>query len=245
MRYQKQLVMLAYISLVVFAVYEVHFWDISLLKDTIMWMLGTAVIMFVNYDKVIKESHYFKKVLLDNVKLIVLLEFIINFYVFNLVVELLLVPVLFFIVALLAVSDTKKEYKQVKNVLQFLMALFSIFLIIYALVQIVGDFKDFATINNLKDFLLAPLLTVSILPFVYFLALYATYEDVFTRVNIFLRDQNKELRSFTKRQIARACLCNLKKLTKFSKDYTTRLMSIENKSDIVSLTHQFKKSSRP
>src|SRR2546421_9768941 len=105
------LVMLAYISLVVFAAYTVHFWDLSLLKDTIMWVLGTAVIMFVNYDKAIKESHYFKKVLLDNVKLVILLEFIINFYVFNLVVELLLVPVLFAIAALLAISGTKKEYK--------------------------------------------------------------------------------------------------------------------------------------
>src|SRR6266487_2639991 len=77
------LAMLAYISLVVFAAYKVHFWDISLLKDTIIWTLGTAFIMFVNSDKVNTESKYFKKVLLDNVKLIVLLEFIINLYVFN------------------------------------------------------------------------------------------------------------------------------------------------------------------
>jgi hypothetical protein len=107
-----------------------------------------------------------------------------------------------------------------------------------------GDFKDFATIHNVKDFLLTPLLTVSFLPFVYFLALYATYEALFTRVDIFLRDQKKELRSFTKRQIVRACLFNLKKLNKFSKDYTTRLMSIKNKSDVVSLTRQFRTSSR-
>jgi hypothetical protein len=239
------LVMLAYISLVVFAAYTVLFWDISLLKDTIIWVLGTAVIMFVNYDKAIKESHYFKKVLQDNVKLVVLLEFIINFYVFNLVVELLLVPVLFVIAALLAYSGTKKEYKPVKNLLQFLLALFGIFLIIYALVQMVGDFKDFGTINNVKDFLLTPLLTVSFLPFVYFIALYATYEALFTRVNIFLRDQNKELIRFTKRQILRACLFNLKKLNRFSTNCTTQLMSIKNKADIVSLTRQFKASSRP
>jgi hypothetical protein len=103
------LIMLAYVSLVVFAAYNVHVWDISLLKDTIMWVLGTAVIMFVNYDKAIKESHFFKKVLLDNVKLVVLLEFIINFYVYNLVVELLLVPVLFIVGALLAYSVPKRN----------------------------------------------------------------------------------------------------------------------------------------
>jgi hypothetical protein len=239
------LIMLVYIALVVFAAYTLHVWDVSLLKDTIIWVLGTAVIMFVHYEKAVKERHFFKNVLLDNIKLAVFLQFIINWYVFNLAVELLLVPVLFFIIALLAVASTKKEYKPVMNLLQFLLAMYGIFLLIFALVHVVGDFKDFATVYTVKDFLLSPLLTVSFLPFVYFLALYATYEDLFTRVEIFLRDQNKELRSFTKRQIVRACLFNLKKLNKFSREYTTRLMSIENKSDIVSLTRQFKKSSHP
>src|SRR5436190_6396194 len=70
------LIMLAYISLVVFAAYSVRFWDISLLKDTVMWGFGTACIMFFNYDKVNTENKYFKTMLLDSVKLVVVLEFI-------------------------------------------------------------------------------------------------------------------------------------------------------------------------
>ncbi len=232
-------VMLAYISLVVFAAYKLHVWDISLLKDTIIWGLGTAFIMFMNYDKANTERKYFQKVLLDNVKLVVLLEFIINLYIFNFVVEFLLVPVLFVITAMLVVSGTKQEYKPTKKLLQFVLAIYGISLIIFALVQVIGDFKDFATIYNLKDFLLSPLLTVSFLPFIYLLALYATCESLFTRVDIFLKDQNKELIRFTKRQILRACLFNLKKIQRFSKSYSSQLMSIKNKSDIVRLTRQF------
>jgi hypothetical protein len=237
-------VMVSYISLAVFATYKLHVWDISLLKDTIIWGLGTAFIMFMNYDKANTERKYFRKVLLDNVKLVVLLEFIINLYVFNFVVEFLLVPILFVVIGMLGVSGTKKEYKPVKNLLQIILAIYGIFLIIFALVHVVGDFKDFATIYNIKDFLLSPLLTVSFLPFVYFLVLYTTYESLFTRMDIFLRDQNKELIRFAKRQILRACLFNLKKLNRFSMNYTTQLMSIKNKSDIVSLTRQFRVSSR-
>jgi len=174
-----------------------------------------------------------------------ILEFIINLYVFNLVVEFLLVPILFVVAALLAYSDSKKEYKSIKNVLQFLLDLYGIFLIIFAIIQVIGDFKDFATLYNLKDFLLAPLLTVSYLPFVYFLVLYGTYDALFTQVDIFLRDQNTELRRFTKRQILHACLFDLKKLNRFSTNCTTQLMSIKNKSDIVSLTRQFRASPRP
>src|SRR5258706_13713871 len=180
------LIMLAYITLVVFAASSLHIWDVSLLKDTIIWLFGTAVIMFVHYDKALKEKHFFKNVLLDNIKLAVFLQFIINWHVFNLVVEFLLVPVLFFIFALLAVASRKKEYQPVTNILQFLLAFYGIFLLVYALVQVIGNFSNFATLYTVKDFLLSPLLTIAFLPFVYFLALYATYEELFTRVDIFL-----------------------------------------------------------
>ena len=239
------LLMLAYISLIVFAAYKAHVWDISLLKYTAIWVLGTAFILFMNTNKVTEEKKYFKKVLLDNVKLVVLLEFIINLYVFNLVVELILIPVLFFLAALLAVSETKKEYKLVKRLLQFVLAVYGIFLIIFAFVHIVGDFKDFATVYNLKDFLLTPLLTLSFLPFIYLLALYATYEALFTPVDIFLRDQKKELRRFTKRQILHICLFNVKKLNRFSKEYTTHLMGVENKAEVIRLTRQFNAAYHP
>ena len=173
------LAMLAYISLIVFAAYTVHFWDISLLKDTIFWVLGTAFIMFMNTDKVTTEGKYFKKVLLDSVKLVVFLEFIINLYVFNLVVELLLVPVLVVITGMLVDSGTKKEYKLVKNLLQIVLAIYGISLIIFAFVHVIGDFKDFATIYNAKDFLLTPLLTLS------FLRLYTSWHCI-ARTSLFL-----------------------------------------------------------
>src|SRR5207302_1279533 len=137
--------------------------------------------------------------------------------------------------------NKKKEYTQVKTLLQFVLSIYGISLFILALVEVFGDFKDFATFFNLKDFLLSPLLTVSFLPFVYFLALYATYEALFTRIDIFLRDQDKTLIRFTKRQILRTCLLNLKQLNKFSKESSIELMSVKNKSGITSIIRKFKK----
>lgn len=238
------LIMLTYIALVVFVAYRVHLWNVLLLKDTIVWVVGTAFIMFANYERVANESHFFKNVLLDNVKLAVFVQFIINWYVFNLVVELILVPILFFLAAMLAFASTKKEYKPVTNLMQFLLATYGIFLLIYALVQMVYNFNNFATLYTLKDFLLSPLLTLSFLPFVYFLALYATYEALFTRMDIFMGNRNKELTWFAKRQILRTCLLNVKKLNRFATNYTSKLYAVGDKSDVVSLMNQFRVSSR-
>ncbi|MGH7202877.1 MAG: hypothetical protein ACREHC_00350 [Candidatus Levyibacteriota bacterium] len=227
--------MLIYISSIVFAAYKVHFWDSSLLKDTVFWIIGTAFVMFINFDKANKDGNYFKKVLVDSLKFVILLEFIINLYVFPFFVELILIPILFFLTAMLVISGTKKEFYPVKKILQTLLAIFGLYLIFYAVTHIFGNFKEFATIENLKDFLLTPLLTLLFLPFIYFLALYSAYELLFVRLDLLMKHNHKRLRQFTKREIFNACLFDLKKLNRFSANSAKQLMSIKNKMDVVRL----------
>ena len=232
--------MVSYVSLIVFLFYIVHLWDISLLKDTIYWFLGAAFIMFINISKVTEKSGYFKNVLLDNLKFSIILEFIINLYVFNIFIELILVPLISVIIAMITFSDKKKEYAQVKKILSALLSIIGLCLLFFAFIHVFGDFKDFATVQNAKSFLLPLVLTVTFLPFIYLLALYATYDSFFVRVDIWLKE-NKKLARYTKWQIFRVCHINLKKLNKFSKKSSLELMSIKNRSDVTRLIRQFKK----
>jgi len=86
------LLMLLYIGLMVYCFSAFGLWDISNLSDTIVWFVGAAFAMFINIGY-IKERDYFRKVILDNLKIVVFIEFITNLYVFDLWVELILVPV--------------------------------------------------------------------------------------------------------------------------------------------------------
>lgn len=234
--------MVLYVSLIVSLFYKIHLWDISLLKDTILWFLGTAFIMFININKVTVENSYFKNILVDNLKLSVALEFITNLYVFNIFIELILVPIIFFTVAMITIADSekKKDYAQVKQILRVFLTIIGLCLLIFAFIHVFGDFKDFATVQNAKDFLLPLLLTGTFLPFIYLLALYATYESFFVRVDIWLKE-NKELARYTKWQVLRECRINLNKLNKFSKQSSIELMSVKNISDVTRLIRHFKK----
>ena len=73
---------------------RVHAWDLSLLKDTLLWYFGVATVMFFSAHEATRGSRSFRSLVLKNLQFAIVLEFIVNLYVFNIFVELLLVPIL-------------------------------------------------------------------------------------------------------------------------------------------------------
>jgi hypothetical protein len=74
--------------------------------------------------------------------------------------------------------------------------------------------------------MLPPILTIAILPYAYLVALYATYENVFNRLNSFTVDT--AVRRFAKREIFRTFHLKLWKLSSWSK----RIMRFESRDKV-------------
>ncbi|MHB1254515.1 MAG: hypothetical protein ACYCZ1_10185, partial [Candidatus Humimicrobiaceae bacterium] len=70
------------------------------------------------------------------------------------------------------VSNMDKKNKTLSKILKILQLLIGLFVLGYSIYKIIIDFKDFMTLNTLKDFLLAPILTISFLPFIYIIVLF-------------------------------------------------------------------------
>lgn len=230
--------MLLYVSLLVLLFYKMRLWDVFLIKDTAFWILGVAFVLLLNADRATRDENYFKKIVLDNLKLILVLEFIVNLYVFSLWVEIILMPLLFVVIATGAVAEMKEEDISVKKVIDSILAILAVFLTIFALISILRDYQSFATIDNLRAFVLPPLLTLAYIPFLYLVALYMAYENLFVRLDIFW-EKDKELVKFAKRRILILCLINLGKLHRFTKGNTQELMRLDNKNDILSMIRSF------
>ena len=88
--------MIIYIELLVLILCKLNLWNFYLLKDTIYWTFGVAFILLANINKTTENNSFFKQTLLSNLKFIVILEFITNLYVFSLVAELIVMPILIF-----------------------------------------------------------------------------------------------------------------------------------------------------
>jgi len=234
--------MLLWVGLEVFGLYGVGFWDASLLKDTILWTLGVAFVLLVNSGTPTQDEHYFRKVLLDNVKMVALLEFIVNLYTFNFWVEIILVPVLFLVGGISAVAASDKKYLAAKKLVDFVITVFGLYLLGFTIVSIVHDVRGFASMENLRSFLLPIFLSLGYLPFLYAFILYASYETLSVRLSIFLRD-NRSLARYAKRKIFEMCFLNLRRLDRFMnyEDAVIDLMNLKDRDDVVRLIQEGRK----
>lgn len=234
------LAMFVYVFLIILLFSKLQIWNASLAKDTVFWILGSAFVLLMNVNNATQDDHYFKKILLDNLKLILVLEFIVTLYSFNFWIEMIFVPVMFLVVAMGAVAEIKKEYLPVKKLIDYVLSFIGIFLIIFAVSNIIGDYQGFVSANNLRSFVLPPLMTLAYMPFLYIFALIMAYEMLFVRLDIFLKN-DKTLASFAKQKIFRLCFLNLGKLNRFAKESTSDLLNLKDKNGILSLVEKFKK----
>lgn len=236
--------MISYVALIVLLLSRVQLWVTPMLKDTVVWFLIVGSVMLVNYSEVKKDRAYFERKILGVLGAVAIIEFIVNLYTFPFWIELLLIiPGIFIITILLAYSSTKRQYISVKKVLGWVLAVVGLTLVVFALINIVNGFQDFATVKNLRGFLLPLWLTIATLPFIYLLALYGSYEELFIRLD-FLMKVDKGTINYTKWKILIACLMNLKKLNSASKELPAKLIYVSNKSDVIKLVERFNDNKR-
>lgn len=236
--------MFSYVVFIVFVLYKIKLWDTSLLKDTIFWIFGTAFILLVNLNEASKDEHYFRKLLLDNLKLILILEFFINFYTFSLFAELIFLPVFFLIIVTNSVAQTKNDLLLAKKLTDFMLGIAGIFLFIFSLTKVFGDYHSLLNVDNLRAFLSPICLTLAFLPFLYCFALFMAYETAFVRLDVSVGKRDKELSKFAKHKFFISFGLSLKNLNKFLAENAGSLWSLKSKEDLLEIIQKFKRNNR-
>lgn len=222
--------MLIYILLVILILSYIRFWDMSLLKDTIIWILFSGIVLFFNINKV-KHVNYFSKLIKDNIKIIVIFEFLSNFYTLSLLGELILIPIVSFfsVVGAFAEYSSKKEesYKKVNILCKNILVLIGLGAIGYVIYKIITEYNLLFSFSNLKSFLLPIILMILTLPYFYFLALFMRYETLFIRVNSLKYRGEGQIKK-AKMQILISANISLNKLFRVNRDF----MSLKSTEDI-------------
>jgi len=214
------LMLTVYVCLILFILYKINFWNFSFLKDTIFWFFTTALVSFFVINKA-KAISYFKDFIKENLKGAIVIEFIVNFYTFSLIKELAFVPIMVFIGMLQAAAQIDKKNIQVKKFLEYLTAIISMALLAYVTYLTFKNYQDFFTAHNLFSFLLPIILTILLVPFLYWLAIYISYEELFIRINCMTDDIEK--RKQLKREIKVVAILNLNRLNAISKKCELRV----------------------
>ncbi len=205
------LISVIYVELIILLLSLADFWERDLLKDTIFWYIGSAFLLMLNSNKALENKTHFQKIFWNSCKLIVVLEFITNFYTLDLLWELILIPVVSFIAILDAFADFKNEHKPVKKLTQAVLTIIGITIFVYSIRQITSNSNEFLNVNSAQILLLPVILTILFLPFLYFYVLYMKYENIYVRIGFRFDKKDKEFLKIKKR-IFRECKLSLRKL---------------------------------
>ena len=156
---------------------EAGFWHTSATKATVYWFFGTAVILVGNATQVSPDDPAFvRKLLRGSLKFTILVEFLVNLYVFPLVVELVLVPLLFLFIGMQVVAEHEPNMAPVRKVINGVLGTIGVGLMLYVAVRALGDWGGFWTRENAEDFLVAPVLTLALIPFLCLVAWVSRWE---------------------------------------------------------------------
>ncbi|MDR1501246.1 MAG: hypothetical protein LBT43_02160 [Prevotella sp.] len=223
--------LLLYVLFVIFILQFIGYWDISLLKDTILWILFSGFILFMNVNK-IEDVDYFAKVLKDNIKVIAIWEFVFNFYTFNLVGELIFIPTIFFFTVLHAFAkySSKREKEHIKVVVlcKNILGIIGFGVICYITYKTITEYELLFSFTNLKSFILPILLVLLTLPYFYVLAVFMRYENLFIRINSFLKFKGEKQVKIAKKQTIIYANISLTKLSRIDRNF----MSLKTAKDI-------------
>lgn len=217
---------------------DFSFWDFSYLSVTVIWFISVAMSMFVNVPH-LSESGAFKDIVWDNLKITAFIEFITNLYVFNFWIEFFFViPFSVILGGLLGVASVKYKGQRIESCLKSSAVILGTSFLIYALFRIISDFQGFASLYNLKEFILPFIFTVALLPFIYILALYVTHSSIYMRLDRLIKD--KALARYAKWKTFFAFNINLKTLHKWSRKIYT--LNFDDKESIIKAIGELKKN---
>jgi hypothetical protein len=207
-----------YSTIIVILLSLIGYWGTDLLLETIIWIIVSGFSLILNVNKLAEDGNLLKNLIKDNLKLILVIEFVFRFYQFNFWHELLLIPVIAFLIMMIPFVENKNVTpypNTIKSILETSLLVLILIIVINSIINIIKDWEQFFSIDNLKAFMLPIILSMALIPWVYLIVVYLHYENIFTRLRHLL--QGNDYKQYAKRRVVFKCGINLSKLKSMSK----------------------------
>jgi hypothetical protein len=158
-------------------------WTRTLTTDTAVWVVTAGLLLFGRYNHALTRPHFVRHRVVECLTVTALLEGYVALFPFALWMELIIQPVIAVIAILSAFAQAREQYVPIRKAPSFLLFAFGVTLLLYVTVTLVATWHDADKPDLLRQLALPVWLTVGLLPYVYFVALYAGYESVFLRLD--------------------------------------------------------------
>ena len=232
-------IILLYVLTITMVFCYLPIWENIYIKDIIIWFLFSGLIYCMNAVSSEADETYIKKILKDNLKFTMILEFFMNTFTFNMWIGLAIIPVITIITVMNVIAERKEEYKSVHKLLDSVLAIAG-FWIFYETIKIgVKEYKQLNIINTLVSFMIPIVYLILIIPLEYILELYSKYEVLFLRM-IFKEEKDKRIRLHHRIAILRECNFSVRKILLFQREYMIQMYALMKEDEFNQLMQKFR-----
>jgi hypothetical protein len=174
----------------------IGFWDTSLLKETLLWMLlsGTAIAFHGLANN--NQNSRFRSIISDQLKFSAFIVFYANLRSLPLIGELLLIPSMALIGCSMAIVESDEKFQILKAPLNILTSIIGFCLLFFVTVDVVSNPTAYFTVGTLKSLILPVFLIVWTIPFGYIISLIGACEILLIR-QIRGNDQSRDVRFYS------------------------------------------------
>lgn len=169
-------------------------WTPAQIKSTLLWLALAAPAAVFPIVQLSETPRLWKQWISDNLKILVVVEFVAGTYTLPLLAELVLIPVATLLTLLIAVGERNVKLKVAVDFLNVVMMLLGGAILAYVGFRLAADWRAVVNVASLREFAVAPLLSLCLLPFLYGTYLYSAYERTFSPLK--LRIEDKALRQY-------------------------------------------------
>ena len=232
-------IILLYVLTITMVFCYLPIWENIYIKDIIIWFLFSGLIYCMNAVSSEADETYIKKILKDNLKITMILEFFMSTFTFNIWIELAIIPVITIITVMNVIAERKEEYKNVHKLLDSVLAIAG-FWIFYETIKIgINEYKQLNIINTLVSFMIPIVYLILIIPLEYILELYSKYEVLFLRMT-FKEEKDKRIRLHHRTAIFRECNFSVRKILLFQREYMIQMYALMKEDEFNQLMQKFR-----
>lgn len=207
-----------YIFLITILLTNLTIWKRIYIKDIIIWFV---LVGLINYIKSITDNDFefsLRKLVKDNISVTIIVEFIISIFTFDIILELLIVPVVTILSLLSLYSERKSNYESVYKFIDGIMGAFGLFLAFKTIELGIDEYKYLNMKDTLISFMIPIVYSFLSIPLYYIIRLYTKYEKVFVLLP-FSRVINSKVKKIRFYKIFKVCRFSIEKLEYFYKNY--------------------------
>jgi hypothetical protein len=157
-----------YTAAIICAAYELGLWHTTAIKETIYWFCCTGMVLVGSATT--EESFdatYAKRLARKAIRFTLVLEFLVGVYVLPLVAELVLVPLIALLIGMQVVSENNPDLASAKKLVNGVLMLIGVGGISWVIASAATDLHGLLTREHAERLILAPVLTLAFVPFVY------------------------------------------------------------------------------